>query len=409
MRVLVIAQYFPPDIGGSATRAHNIAKGLFLNGCDVTVIAAFPHYPHGKIPKEYHWKPFKVEWLDNMRVIRTFMPPIASKGFLRRLLLIGGFALSALFAMRLVGKFDMVWTSSWIPGIVYGKVNKKPVVINVDDLTIEDLYDLTLLKRNSFSAKIAELVYRAFYLMGDAVTPISHGYVEIIATKYHVERDKIQVVRAGVDLQTFKLQDHSSNDKFTVLYSGAFSIAYDFEQVLMAAKIVGAEDKGVEFIIQGKGELEDFIKYKVIELHLKNVKVIDKLLSRTEVAKLLNQADALILPLADFGRPYMGISSKLYEYQAVGKPIICCALGQPSDYIKETNSGIVVKPSNYEALAETILYLKKNPIVVKNLGECGRQYVENNMSLEKIGLRMKNILETMNSKDSSGICIKCPP
>ena len=28
MRVLVLAQYFPPDMGGGATRAYNVAEGL---------------------------------------------------------------------------------------------------------------------------------------------------------------------------------------------------------------------------------------------------------------------------------------------------------------------------------------------------------------------------------------------
>ena len=81
MNVLILAQYFPPDLGGAATRAYNLAKGLALNGCNVTVIAAFPHYPHGNIPKEYRWKPLKVEWMGNIKVIRTFMPPIKSKAF----------------------------------------------------------------------------------------------------------------------------------------------------------------------------------------------------------------------------------------------------------------------------------------------------------------------------------------
>ena len=74
--VLIIAQYFPPDLGGAATRAYNVAKGLVLNGCRVTVITAFPHYPDGKIPKDYRWKPFKVEWLGELRVIRTFILPL---------------------------------------------------------------------------------------------------------------------------------------------------------------------------------------------------------------------------------------------------------------------------------------------------------------------------------------------
>ena len=36
MRVLVIAQYFPPDMGGGATRASNVVKGSLGKSCDVT-------------------------------------------------------------------------------------------------------------------------------------------------------------------------------------------------------------------------------------------------------------------------------------------------------------------------------------------------------------------------------------
>ena len=57
LKVLIIAQYFPPDMGGGATRAYNVAKGLKLNGCEVTVVTAFPHYPSGNVPERYRWKP----------------------------------------------------------------------------------------------------------------------------------------------------------------------------------------------------------------------------------------------------------------------------------------------------------------------------------------------------------------
>jgi len=144
----------------------------------------------------------------------------------------------------------------------------------------------------------------------------------------------------------------------------------------------------VEFILQGGGELAPHLKAKVTELKLGNVKIVDKILSRSDVAKLLSEADALILPLRNFGRPYLGISSKLYEYQAVGKPVICCAEGQPAEYIKGTRSGVVVKPGDYEALAKAVLYLKNNSDLVRELGDSGRRYVEDNLSIEKIGKEM---------------------
>ena len=53
MRVLVLAQYFPPDMGGGSTRASNVIEGLLGKGCEIKVVAAFPHYPNGNIPKHY--------------------------------------------------------------------------------------------------------------------------------------------------------------------------------------------------------------------------------------------------------------------------------------------------------------------------------------------------------------------
>jgi len=184
-----------------------------------------------------------------------------------------------------------------------------------------------------------------------------------------------------------------------VLYSGAFSVAYDFNQVLLAAKMLENVDD-VEFVLQGGGELSGYVKSRVEELRLNNVKVVDRIVSRAEVAKLLGESDVLILPLRDFGTPFLGISSKLYEYQAAGKPIICCGEGQPAEYVKETGSGVVVKPGDYEASAKAVLYLKENKDTAGKLGASGARYVKNNLSIEKIGLIMKNLLGALTQRAS---------
>jgi len=402
MRVLIIAQYFPPDMGGGATRAYNVAKGLRLNGCEVTVIAAFPHYPSGDVPEGYRWKPFVLENVEGFRVVRTFVPPVASQGLVKRIVLFLSFIVSSLFVMPLIGKVDVVWAAnpnvlSVFPAIFYGFVKRKPVALNVDDLWPEDLHNFSLVNEGSLAFKAMSFLARLAYLKAELITPISQGYVRVLCGKYGVDRGKVCVVRAGVDLDTFGVvgvQFNCDGKDLRVLYSGAFSVAYDFDQVLLAAKALEDVD-GVEFVLQGGGELADYVKSKVEELRLNNVRVIDKIVSRVEVAKLLGEADVLVLPLRDFGTPYLGISSKLYEYQAVGKPIICCADGQPAEYVKNTNSGIVVKPGDYEALANAVLRLRGNRNVAEKLGTSGRRYVEDNLSVEKIGLKMKKLFEAL--------------
>ena len=406
MRVLIIAQYFPPDMGGGATRAYNVAKGLLKAGCIVTVVSAFPHYPTGNVPEKYRWKPLSVEYEEGMKIIRTFVPPLASEGFAKRTLLFTSFIVSSLFALPFVGRIDVVWAAnpniiSFYPSLIYKLVKRCPLVQNVDDLWPEVLYDLGVSKR-SFLARLGKSMARIAYRFASAITPISPAYVDVITNKYEVDMRKVHVVPAGVDLNRFSYKQKNVKDndgRFRVLYIGAFSPAYDFDQLFKAADLL-ASCSDVEFVIQGGGELADVLKSKVEEMGLRNVEVVDMIVARQEVARILGEADALLLPLKGMGSIEMGISSKLYEYQAVGKPIVCCSSGQPGRYVSETKSGIVVKPGNYEALAKSIVYLRENRGVAEKLGASGMRYVENNLSIENIGLKMKRLFEAINVKGS---------
>jgi len=48
-------------------------------------------------------------------------------------------------------------------------------------------------------------------------------------------------------------------------------------------------------------------------------------------------------------------------------------------------------------MAKAVLYLRENRYVAEELGVSGRRYVENNLSIEKIGLKMKKLLKKINN------------
>jgi colanic acid biosynthesis glycosyl transferase WcaI len=387
-------------MGGGATRAYNGVKGLLLSGCKVTVITAFPHYPAGNIPREYKGRLLKVEYQGELKVIRTYVPPLASKGIVRRFVLFMSFIFSSLLGFPFIGKIDVVWAANpnvfaVFPALFYGFFKRSPVVQNIDDLWPEEVFDLGMLRSPLFRW-FGELLAKIAYLFSTALTPISPAYIDTIVNKYKINPEKIYTVPAGVDLEKFSMRDQKygrdRRREFKVLYIGAFSLAYDFHQVLRAAKLLGSY-QDIKFVLQGEGELASSLKFKAREMHLENVQIIDEVVSREEVAGILGEADVLLLPLSGLGSVEMGISSKLYEYQAAGKPIVCCSSGKPGQYVSQTGSGIVVKPGDDEALAKAILCLYNNPDIAETLGKAGRQYVEDNLSCEKIGLEMRKVFE----------------
>ena len=67
---------------------------------------------------------------------------------------------------------------------------------------------------------------------------------------------------------------------------------------------------------------------------------------------------------------------KLYEYMAAGKPIVASALGQIEEVITDGVNGVLVEPSNTDALAAAIARLAEDREARQQLGRRARQTAE---------------------------------
>ena len=61
LRILLVSQYFPPEIGATQSRMQAFAEYLARRGHDVTVIAEFPNHPLGVIPDEYRGRLVEID------------------------------------------------------------------------------------------------------------------------------------------------------------------------------------------------------------------------------------------------------------------------------------------------------------------------------------------------------------
>jgi glycosyltransferase involved in cell wall biosynthesis len=201
-----------------------------------------------------------------------------------------------------------------------------------------------------------------------------------------------------VDTAVFRAKEAKpSNDNvFTVIYAGILGLGYDFEQIFSAAQILKERKVKVQFILHGRGECASLIQERITQLKIDNAKLHQEVFATTdELVTFMNSADALVLPLKKYETPYPGLPTKLYEYQSMGKPIICCADGQPADFMVRTKSGIVTEPGNSEQLAEAITFLLNNKAAAKTMGANGRKYVEENESITIVGTKLKYLLQNL--------------
>src|SRR5205809_7945542 len=84
VRVTILTQYYPPEIGAPQARLSELASALVRRGHDVTVLTAMPSYPVGRIYPGYGGL-LRRERRDGVEVIRTAVFPTQRADFLGRL------------------------------------------------------------------------------------------------------------------------------------------------------------------------------------------------------------------------------------------------------------------------------------------------------------------------------------
>jgi len=394
IHAILISQYFPPDVNGSSTRAFNVAKGLVSQGCRVTVLSTFPHFPKRQNDQKYSNKLISIDKTDGFTIVRMWIPSFSHSSNISRTLLHLFFCFSTILNSRFVKGADVIFAMNptffvGLPSAFFHSIFKIPIIRNVDDLWPEVFYDLGIIK-SSFVKKILDYFSKKSYDVSSKIIPISYGYVDTLISKYHIPKSKISVIEHGVDISLFQPKNnHIHNKIFTIIYSGAINIGYDFNPVIQVAKEL--ENYPICFIIKGSGDKINELKNLIKHSGVQNIKVNTAYFEKKNLIDFLNTADVFLLPM-NSGVIDSGLPTKILEYQALAKPIICISDGESGKYVNRTNCGLVIKNKDVDELKKSILKLFSDPELRNQLGKNGLTYIEKNLTIEQIGNRLLKLI-----------------
>ena len=404
LKMLIISHGFPPDMGGASNRAWNIANALKSRGHEITVLTAFPYYPHGRIPSGHGFRLFRKERTEGMDVLRVWVPKLRTVGLLNRLLIYLGFTLSycltLLVAVRAkpqilyyVSPYSLSFFS--LPACLFGRMKAELVLLDLADLWPEVIVEVGGI-RSPMLEKLLVTMARINSRLCNFITPITSSMKER-TVQLGLPAPKIEVVELAVDTAFFRprdkldISDKRFEGKFIAEYSGILSPKYDFQSLLEAAKIVGEKTDRVLFLIRGDGEYRDYIVRSAEGIA--NVLVLTEIETLQRVVDYLNLADVLLCPFKDSREGSTIVPSKVIEYFAVAKPVICSARGETERVITRSGSGIVVAPSDPRALAEAVLKVYSDRRLSRKMGENARKLAETYFSLRNIASKIENLYE----------------
>jgi len=148
----------------------------------------------------------------------------------------------------------------------------------------------------------------------------------------------------------------SSGDKFRLLYVGGLRGDWFEGWFYKALKVLKSSfpDLYTEFEVHFVGA--QFLESKLThELGIADDIIMHGFVSQSELKRYYSYVTAFLLLLPSSDKPIGWVPQKLYSYLYCNKPIFALIPeGQAADYIRRTQSGIIVHPQQYEKFAEFI-------------------------------------------------------
>lgn len=377
MRVTILTQYYPPEIGAPQRRLAQLADGLVARGHEVIVLTAMPNYPTGKIFAGYGgWS--REEKLNGARILRSFIYATQSAGLVKRLANYFSFVLSSLVVGLVhLPRCDYLLTESpplflGITGFLLSRAKRAKWIFNVSDLWPESAVRIGVLRPGlglRISAWLEQFCYaHAWVVSGQSGSILQNIVARFPKTRTYLFSNGVDVAQFSPSFRNDCFQKYTDGTRPIALYAGLHGLAQGLEQILDAAQQLG-DALPVEIFFIGDGPTKRALTAQAQAQNLTHVHFLDPV-PANEMPAWVASADIALVTLKDYIPG--AVPSKLYEAMASGAAVLLVASGEPAEIVQKYNAGLVVAPNDVTALANALQTLAQDAPLREHFAKNGR-------------------------------------
>lgn len=267
---------------------------------------------------------------------------------------------------------------------------------------------LFLTKHVASGVKKTDPLHRFLYGRLQGIFAISDYIRESVINTCPVHKEEVHIVPPGISLDEFNPDLYDKNvvrkelgipeDTILVGMVGRMSPGKGQEEFLRAAQeIMTKSDLNIRFLIvggasYGESEYELHIRNLVSELGLgSSVRLTG---FRRDIARMMSALDILAFPSHEES---FGIT--LTEAMAMKLPVVASGNAGVLDIVVDNETGVLVPPKNYKALADGIMKLAHNPVLRTNFGVAGKKRIEGMFSIQAVVEKLEGFYRRENFKD----------
>lgn len=211
------------------------------------------------------------------------------------------------------------------------------------------------------------------------VIAVSDSVKQELVQNHGIPPDSIAVIHTGVDPPSLESSKPPLQPERVPVIgtAGPLEAVKGFPFFLSAAQQVLATGRDVEFLIAGAGPEEFNLRRLARDLGIADkVTFVPNL---TDLTESLSAMDIFCLPSLQ-----QGLGTIMLEPMALGKPVIASNVGGVYSVIEDNRSGLLVPPSDSQALAARILELLDDPNRARAIGQAGRSQVLENFRVDEM-------------------------
>ena len=225
-------------------------------------------------------------------------------------------------------------------------------------------------------------ILRQAHRFATAVVTNSNTQTLWLSKNFPYLRTRLHVIYNGVDLEHFQPSpDRTFMPSFScrLLGVGRISRAKNIPNLIKALSIC-TQQHAIDVHVSWVGKVESTTEMKLVRGVLKEHQFSNRwtwLGERRDIAELMNNSDALILPSL-----WEGLPNVICEAMACGLPVLSSSVSDLSNIIEDGVQGFLFDPNNPQQIAQAIWrFVNLNESQRYAMGLAGRRFAEKELGL----------------------------
>jgi glycosyltransferase involved in cell wall biosynthesis len=303
--------------------------------------------------------------------VGTDAPPADSRADKERTWIATAGAVEArLIALHRDWPFDMIYEryALWsTAGVRAARKLGVAVVVEVNAPLVAEQSEFRALALADEARAIEAEVFRS----ADALAVVSDELVDYVVA-HGATPGRVHVVRNAVDTTRFNPQVHPAcppsvpANAFVVGFSGSLKIWHGLDTLLPAFRCLRSRLPTAHLLVVGEGPRKAWVEGYAAAAGLADAVTLTGWVPHDDLPGLIARMDVATAPYPDAAGHYFS-PLKLYEYLAVGRPVVASHIGQTAQVLDGTGAALLVPPGDAPALADALLRLARDPALACRL------------------------------------------